>query len=52
MIEELRKDYDVVVLDCPPVDVVADSAIITKEADMTIFVVRAGLLERDQLPVI
>lgn len=52
MINELREKFDIVILDCPPVDVVADSTIITQFTDMTIFVVRAGLLERDQLPTI
>lgn len=48
-IEKLRGKYDYIFLDCPPVEVVADSAIINKHADLTLFVVRAYLLERDLL---
>ncbi len=45
-----RSEYDYVFIDCPPIDIVADTQIIEKLADRTLFVVRAGLLERDMLP--
>ena len=50
LLDTLRSQYDYVILDCPPVEVVADAKIINRHADMTVFVVRAGLLERDMLP--
>ena len=50
MLDELRQHYDYIFIDCPPVEIVADSAIINREVDVTIFVVRAGLLERSMLP--
>lgn len=50
MIDELREEYDYVFFDCPPVEVVADAAIINRYADMTLFVVRAHLLDRAFLP--
>ena len=46
----MRTQYDYIFIDCPPIDIVADTQIIEKLADRTIFVVRAGLLERDMLP--
>lgn len=49
MIEDLRQDYDYIFIDCPPVDIVADTQIIEKVADRTFFVVRAGLLDRAML---
>ena len=50
MLDELRQRYDYVFVDCPPVEIVADATIISREADLTLFVVRAGLLERSMLP--
>lgn len=50
LLEELRGRYDYIFIDCPPIDIVADTQIIEKLADRTLFVVRAGLLERDMLP--
>ena len=50
LVETLRIRYDYILIDCPPVEIVADTQIIEKLADRTLFVVRAGLLERDMLP--
>ena len=50
LVEQMRTQYDYIFIDCPPIDIVADTQIIEKLADRTIFVVRAGLLERDMLP--
>lgn len=49
LIEEARKEYDVIFLDCPPVNIVVDTQIVGEYADRTLFVVRAGLLERTAL---
>lgn len=52
LIENLRKEYDLIFIDCPPVEIVADTSIIGKWADMTLFIVRAGLMEREMLPIV
>ena len=49
VIESVRDQYESVLIDCPPIELVADTQIIEKLADRTIFVVRAGLLERSML---
>ena len=49
-IDTLKKKYDYILIDCPPVDIVADTQIIDKSADMTIFLVRAGMLDKSMLP--
>lgn len=51
-IDSKRSEYDYIFLDCPPVEIVADASIISKYADMTLFVVRAELMEREMLPAI
>ena len=50
MFDELRQQYDYIFVDCPPVEIVADATIISHESDLTIFVIRAGLLDRSMLP--
>ena len=46
----VKADYDFVIIDCPPVEIVADTQIIERCCDRTLFVVRAGLLDRGMLP--
>lgn len=52
MLDDLKQKYDLIFLDCPPIEIVADSSIIAKYADKSIFLVRAGLLQRNMLPEI
>lgn len=49
LINELRGRYGYILIDCPPVDIVADTQIIEEYADRTLFVVRTGLLARNML---
>ena len=45
-------EYDYIFLDCPPIDIVADSSIITEVSDMTVFVLRADFIDKKVLPQI
>ena len=49
LINEAKEDYDYVLLDCPPVNIVVDTQIVGQYADRTLFVVRAGLLDKNAL---
>ncbi len=50
LIAELRERYDYVIADSVPVGVIADASIANRIADLTVFVIRAGRLDRRQLP--
>lgn len=52
LVDSLRPDYDYIMIDCPPIEVVADAQIIDQVTDRTIFIIRAGLLERGMLPAL
>lgn len=52
LVEKMKSRYDYIIIDCPPIEVVADAKIIDQLADRTIFVIRAGLFERSMLPEI
>ncbi|MDD6668735.1 MAG: CpsD/CapB family tyrosine-protein kinase, partial [Bacteroidales bacterium] len=50
LIAEVKQHYDYIFIDCPPVGIVADTSIISRVADRTIFVIRVGVLDRRVLP--
>ena len=52
LVTELRRRYDYIVVDSVPVGIIADATISNRIADLTIFVARAGRLDRRQLPEI
>ena len=52
LIDKLRPEYDLVFIDTPPIEMVADTKIIAQWADQTVFVVRSKLMERDMLHVV
>ena len=52
LVAELRKRYDYIIVDNVPVGLVADATIINRIVDLTVFVVRAGKLDRRMLPEI
>ena len=52
LMDELSRRYDYIFIDCPPLDIVADTAIIASHADITIFVMRANLFDKRALPAV
>lgn len=50
LVDLVRNQYDYVLIDCPPVEMMADAQIIEKVVDRTVFIIRAGLFERSMLP--
>jgi len=52
MVEKLQKEFDMVILDTPPVGLVTDGILVMKKADLQIYVVRAGYSRRSYLRTI
>jgi Mrp family chromosome partitioning ATPase len=50
LVEECREKYDYIIIDSVPALVIADAMIASRVADLSVYVVREGLLERQQLP--
>ena len=46
MIAELRKRYEYIIVDNVPVGIIADATVSNRIADLTVFVVRAGKMDR------
>ncbi len=49
LLDELKDRFDVILLDCPPIEIVADANIIKNHADITVFVIRVGVMDRRAL---
>lgn len=47
LLAELKKEYEIIILDTAPTLLVSDSLIISKYADTTLFVVRSGVTEKN-----
>lgn len=52
LIAGLKKRYDYIIIDNVPLNLVADASIIDRISELTIFVIRAGKMDRRQLPEI
>lgn len=49
LLERVRREYDLVIVDAPPVLPVADAALLARQADGTLVLVRQGRTRRDHL---
>lgn len=49
MLEEMKQEYDCIILDTPPVGVVTDGIMAMRQADLTIYIFRANYSKRDFL---
>lgn len=50
LINELKIRYDYVILDNVPSNMIADAMIVNRVADLTLYIIRAGSMDRRQLP--
>lgn len=52
LIEDLRKRFEIILLDTPPVGLVTDATLISRHADANLYVVRQHVTRRDSLTMI
>lgn len=50
LLEQMKQEYDIIFVDMPPVEIVADVSIVKHLADVTLFVIRKGVFIRSMLP--
>lgn len=50
LIQKFSESYDYILFDCTPIDIVPDATIIEKYCDTTLFVIRAGMVDKRDLP--
>lgn len=51
LVERLNDEYDAVIIDSPPLNMVTDAAVVGRIADGVLLVIRAGKTERDGLAI-
>ncbi len=52
LINKLKREYDYIILDTPPIGLVSDTKIIIKNSDLTIFTLRANYSKKDFINLI
>jgi succinoglycan biosynthesis transport protein ExoP len=52
MIEELKKKYDYIILDTPPVGLVSDALELVQFADVTLYIVRQNYTKKDMITLL
>lgn len=49
MLQSLREDFDHIILDSPPVNLVSDAQLLATRADGTLFVIKSGMVKRENV---
>lgn len=52
LIAELKKEYDYIILDTPPVGLVSDSLELVQYADVTLYIVRQNVTKKEMIPLL
>lgn len=52
LIEELKKEFDYIIMDAPPIGIIADAQLLSKYADVTLYLVRQKITQKDQLRIV
>ncbi|KLT64028.1 tyrosine-protein kinase [Pedobacter sp. BMA] len=52
LMEELKKQFDYIILDAPPIGIISDAQLLAPYADVTLFLVRQKVTQKDQLRIV
>lgn len=52
LIEDLKNEFDYIIMDAPPVGIIADAQLLSKYADVTLYLVRQKITQKDQLKIV
>ena len=52
MLDELKKKYDYIILDTPPIGLVSDALELTPYCDATLYIVRQNVTKKDMLTLV
>jgi len=52
LIEELKRQFDYIIMDAPPVGIIADAQLLSKYADVTLYLVRQKITQKEQMKIV
>jgi tyrosine-protein kinase Etk/Wzc len=52
LMEELKKQFDYIILDAPPIGIITDAQLLANYADATLYLVRQKVTRKDQLSIV
>ncbi|GAA4205044.1 tyrosine-protein kinase [Pedobacter jeongneungensis] len=52
LIEKLKLEFDYIIMDAPPVGIIADAQLLSRYADVTLYLVRQKVTQKNQLKIV
>ncbi|MGN7990524.1 GumC family protein [Pedobacter sp. 22226] len=52
LIAELKKEFDYIIMDAPPIGIIADAQLLSQYADVTLYLVRQKITQKGQLKIV
>jgi len=52
LIEQLKKEFDYIIMDAPPVGIITDAQLLSNYADVTVYLVRQKVTQKSQLKIV
>lgn len=51
-IQKIKSDYEVIIIDCPPIGIVSDALALSKYADINVIIIRQGITKKNSIEAI